>query len=107
MSTSRSPGFTPVRRLGLSAAAILLLGTSVSAEPFPSVEAVGGPADTELQPPKIEILRSDPGTARGLVFVAPKRPSVGAGQQGPEIVDDQGRPIWFHPLSGGDQALDF
>ena len=42
--------------------------------------------------------------ARGRVFVAPKR---GATQQGPLILDDAGEPIWFHPLSGNDQAFDF
>src|SRR5262249_51841708 len=27
--------------------------------------------------------------------------------EGPEIIDDQGRPVWFNPLPAGDQATDF
>jgi len=50
-------------------------------------------ADTgvTLQPPAITILHSSPADAKGDVFVAPKRTSATTGQQGPEIVDEQGR----------------
>jgi hypothetical protein len=58
----------------------------------------------DLQPPAVEVVESSPAAARGRVFVAPKR---GATQQGPLILDDAGEPIWFHPLSGNDQAFDF
>jgi hypothetical protein len=61
----------------------------------------------DLEPPKITVLEAQDGTARGLIFVAPKAGSAATGQQGPEIVDDNGRPIWFHALAGGDQAADF
>src|SRR5882672_7986946 len=61
----------------------------------------------DLEPPKITILSAQHETARGLVFVAPKAGPGTTGQQGPEIVDDEGRPIWFHALAGGDQAADF
>ena len=27
--------------------------------------------------------------------------------QGPEIIDELGRPVWFHAVTGGDQAADF
>lgn len=63
------------------------------------------PAD--LSPPKISILHSGAVTDRGLIFVAPKAGPAVTTPQGPEIVDDQGRPVWFHALPPGDQAADF
>ena len=54
--------------------------------------------------PRLAVLRRSSLDAPGYVLVAPKD---GAGQPGPEIVDDRGRPVWFHPLSHGDQASDF
>jgi hypothetical protein len=64
-------------------------------------------ARAEDAPPKITILQTHPGTARGLIFVAPKTPPAPGASQGAEIVDDQGRPVWFHPVSGDEQVADF
>ena len=58
----------------------------------------------DLKPPAVAVDVASADAARGRVFVAPKR---GATQQGPLILDDAGEPIWFHPLSGNDQAFDF
>jgi hypothetical protein len=59
-------------------------------------------------PPVITILKKSPRVAHGLVFVAPKITAAGVtGSQGPEIIDDEGRPVWFQPVTGGDQAADF
>lgn len=44
------------------------------------------------------------GVARGSIFLAVKR---GPGQDGPMIVDDRGRPIWFHPVGGDKTATAF
>jgi hypothetical protein len=44
------------------------------------------------------------GVARGSVFLAVKR---GPGQDGPMIVDDRGRPIWFHAVPAGKTATAF
>ncbi len=63
------------------------------------------PAD--LTPPPITVLTSHRGTARGLIFVAPKTTAIPPGAQGPEIIDELGRPVWFHAVTGGDQAADF
>ena len=38
-----------------------------------------------------------PGTAPGLVFLAPK---AGRGQDGPMIIDNQGHLVWFKPMKG-------
>jgi hypothetical protein len=61
------------------------------------------PPATETAP-KLDVLRRSSRDAPGYVFVAPKE---GAGRPGPEIVDDRGRPVWFHPLLHGDQVTDF
>lgn len=54
--------------------------------------------------PKLRVLQRSPLDAPGYIFIAPKQ---GATAQGPEIVDEQGRPVWFHPIPNGDQATDF
>lgn len=61
-----------------------------------------GPANA-LRPPTLAIQRRSAGDASGYIFVAPK----GGGEQGPEIFDDRGRPVWFAPLHGGVEADDF
>ncbi len=96
-----------------------------------TLDAGPGGGSTDIAPPPITVLRSGPGLARGLIFVAPIStsslaiPSGGAdagapatgqvdagvpqgtGQVGPEIVDDQGRPVWFSPITNGQAAADF
>jgi hypothetical protein len=47
------------------------------------------PADT---PPRLSVLKRSSQVTPGFVFVTPKN---GMGEQGPEIVDDHGRPVWF------------
>jgi hypothetical protein len=60
------------------------------------------------QPPKITVLKSGSHLAPGLNFVAPKITGAGVvGQQGPEIVDDQGRPVFFQPVTAPYTATDF
>ncbi|HWK26684.1 MAG TPA: arylsulfotransferase family protein [Solirubrobacter sp.] len=58
----------------------------------------------DLVPPALTVTTSTPGTAPGLVFVAPK---AGRGQDGPMIVDDNGHIVWFKPIAGGELATDF
>ncbi len=58
-------------------------------------------------PPPITVLASKPGQARGLIFVAPKQNPPTATPQGPEIIDDQGRPVWFQAVGPGEQAANF
>ena len=48
----------------------------------------------DLVPPVVTVLRSAPGTAPGLLFLAP---SSGPGQRGAMIVDAGGEPVWFRP----------
>jgi hypothetical protein len=48
---------------------------------------------------------------RGLIFVAPKlapgATPIAGQQQGPEIVDNQGRPVWFQAVPDGEQGANF
>src|SRR5580704_6057050 len=86
------------------------------------------PASDDPQPAPITILTSSPAVARGLIFVTPAgggappaagAPDAGApvsggpppsgptSAQGPEIVDNKGRPVWFDELPSGIGATDF
>jgi len=68
--------------------------------------AVGGQLqETSAPPPRPVVLRRSALDAPGYIFIAPKR-EAGA-KQGPEIVDDRGRPVWVDPIAGGEQAGDF
>jgi hypothetical protein len=53
------------------------------------------------RPPRLVVRHRSSGVAPGYIFIAPKQ---GQTAQGPEIVDGQGRPVWFHP---GGEATDF
>src|SRR5215203_455769 len=49
------------------------------------------------------VTTNKPGTAPGLVFLAPK---AGRGQDGPMIIDNKGSLVWFKPMQG-EIAADF
>jgi hypothetical protein len=87
----------------LSAVVFLLLGL-----PGNSSDA---PATTAVNPPKVTVLQHSPGLSDGLIFIAPKGAGIGGGPQpgpvGPEIVDNNGRVIWFSPVTNGQVATDF
>jgi hypothetical protein len=59
----------------------------------------------EVSPPPVQILQSRGQLADGLIFISPQ----GGSQpdpahplaQGAEILDNQGRPVWFNPVLGG------
>jgi hypothetical protein len=54
--------------------------------------------------PSVVVDTVKPGRAPGLVFIAPKG---GRGHDGPMIIDDSGRLVWFKPIGDGDLAADF
>jgi hypothetical protein len=89
----------------LIASSLLLSSSGAHALPRFARELLPTSA-ADLTPPPIAVLTSEPSAARGLVFVAPKSRAEGA-VTGPEIIDDQGRPVWFHALTNGDNATDF
>src|ERR671922_1514465 len=49
----------------------------------------------DLRPPVLRIDTAAHDTAPGLIFFAPK---MVVAQAGPEIVDNTGQVVWFHPL---------
>ena len=49
----------------------------------------------DLKPPLVHVLVPAHGTARGLVFIAPKKHVA---QAGPLILDNRGHVVWFRPL---------
>jgi hypothetical protein len=98
-----------LRSGGLAALTLSAFSTVALAD-----EAGGGSSDASLQPVPVTILKSSPRTAPGFIFLTPTAgpgaapgggPS-GAGAHGPEIVDDKGRPVWFHPVPTGVTAFD-
>jgi hypothetical protein len=61
-------------------------------------------SEPDLHPPGIKIEKTDDGLAPGHIFLGPK---AGPGQDGPMIIGDDGKLIWFHPLQHGLSAFDF
>jgi hypothetical protein len=72
----------------------------------PGIDTTIQPQD--LAPPAISVLEDSGDTAPGDVFAAPKIVTAGTqGQQGPEIVDNEGQPFYFLPIDLPYQASDF
>jgi hypothetical protein len=51
----------------------------------------------DITPPAVTISTNKPGTAPGLIFLAPK---AGRGKDGPMIIDNKGDLVWFKPMDG-------
>jgi Arylsulfotransferase (ASST) len=93
------------RVLAGAAVAMLVAGCShshKSAAKTTAAKAKGPPPPTEhfvtrpdLKPPPLRVLTKPHGTTPGYIFLAPKMKVL---QAGPEIVDDNGQVVWFHPL---------
>jgi hypothetical protein len=58
----------------------------------------------DLVPPAVDVTTNRPGTAPGLIFVAPK---AGRGQDGPMILDGSGHVVWFKAAGNREEATDF
>ena len=89
-----------LRRTGTGAVALSFLSTMALAD-APDAGAPAAPA----QPVPVTVLTSSHKTAEGLIFLTPTSGATAA-VQGEEIVDSQGRPIWFSPLPSGETAFD-
>lgn len=100
-----------------TAAAASAFGSSGSTLPGAD-ETVPGLADAsnsaDLATPHVSVLTNEPGTAPGDVFISPKQDVFDAqlgvpmtNPQGPEILDDQGRPFFVQPVEGEYAATDF
>jgi hypothetical protein len=58
----------------------------------------------DLLPPAVSVTRREPGRQPGLIFLGAKG---GHGQDGPMIVDDTGRLVWFKAMPRGETLSDF
>jgi len=58
-------------------------------------------SEPHLHPMKVTVNTNKPGTSSGLIFVSPYAFSADAiyGQPGALILDNEGNPLWFRPLS--------
>jgi hypothetical protein len=64
----------------------------------------GGVPGSGTEPPPITILTHGADNGNGDIFLAPEG---GGYQNGPEIITNTGRVVWFHPLPPGEIATDF
>ena len=85
-----------MKRFGAYAFALALVAACAGAA-VASREAAAGPTQhfvsrPELRPPSVHIVKREPGTARGYIFIAPKKK---VDQAGPMIVNDLGNMIWM------------
>ena len=72
----------------------------------PGIDTTIQPQD--LAPPPITVLQDGSATAPGAVFAGPKIVVPGTpGQQGPEIINNEGQPYFFLPITQPYQASDF
>jgi hypothetical protein len=79
---------------------------SPASTPVPGIDSTTPP--DQLAPTPITVLRTSRHLAPGSIFVAPKKlATTTPGQQGPEIIDNEGRPIWFQPIDSPYTATDF
>jgi hypothetical protein len=81
-------------RILLAAAAGLCAGCGSSDRSTPPYQHFRSRPD--LKPSPVRILTPAHGSARGYVFIAPKK---NVAQAGPMIVDNRGRLVWFRPLN--------
>jgi hypothetical protein len=83
----------------------------VHGKPIPIPDGAGHPksplhlhTDHSLRPPRLVIHTRITAPSGDDLFLAPKG---GAGQDGPEILDEQGRVLWFRRVPNGLSAFDF
>ena len=68
--------------------------------------SVPAPRAGAQPPPPITVLQNSGSLADGLIFLGPQAVGASNPVQGPEIVDNQGRVVWFLPTPGA-VATDF
>jgi hypothetical protein len=60
-----------------------------------------------VAPPPVTILQNSGSLAGGYLFIGPQAVSAMSPAQGPEIIDNQGRIVWFSPAPSGKTAWNF
>jgi len=92
---------TFVRVAGVVACAMALLAPAAPAVADPTT-----PPPPEARPVPVTVRTLLPGTSPGLLFLDPQSLAM-AYQHGPQILDNQGRLVWFHKVADGTFATNF
>jgi hypothetical protein len=93
----------PWRRLARTAA---VLSGVLSAALAIAATTGAAATTTPTSPPPITILTQGANNSNGDIFIAPTGDQSTYGN-GPEIIDNHGNVIWFHPVPAGQEASDF
>jgi Arylsulfotransferase (ASST) len=89
-----------LRKVSLAAVSILLAAIPIALAA--SSSAVAAPTS----PPPVSILTSKPFIGQGDIFITPTG-DTSTYANGPEILDQHGNVVWFHPIPVGQSATDF
>jgi len=75
---------------------------TVAASSAPSAAVRAATDATAAQPDRLKVVTRRPGLADGLLFVTPQ--TWNDKPRGPQIVDNEGRQVWFHRIPDGEFA---
>lgn len=106
-SSLQPPAIGRPARAIVAAAAIAasILGVAASTQ---ATSALAAPSTSPAPaPPPVTVLQSSGGLGSGEVFITPTATTGTGYANGPEILNDEGQPIWFLPLASGQAASDF
>jgi hypothetical protein len=113
---SRSPQALPSRRrflallstLGLLTAFVGAGAAAASATPSAAPASPATSTGSPPTPPPVDVLQHTGALAPGDVFITPTATGTApAYANGPEILNNDGQPVWFLPLASGQAASDF
>jgi len=86
----------------------LLAAATLAAAAVGAALVQAGPvaADTPAGPPPVTVLTQEADDGNGDIFIAPFGDTTSYAN-GPEIINNAGQVIWFHPVPAGEEAADF
>lgn len=93
------------RRSRLRLAAVLAVGAAVLV--LAAIPRGTASAAASSGPPPLTVLTRGANNGNGDIFLAPFPLGTGGYPNGPEIVTNTGKVVWFHQLPAGDAAFDF
>lgn len=102
--THRAPELRRQLRRTLTSAAAAMAVALLSVLPAQPGSAVGA---APKPPVPLEVLTSEGARGSGYIFVSPGGPGVTEYTLGPQILDREGKLVWFHPVPPSQQVLDF
>jgi hypothetical protein len=95
------------RTLLAAAAVTAVVAAAQAAAVIPAQAAQPNPpASTPADPPPVTVLTQGAGNGNGDIFIAPFGDST-TYANGPEIINNAGQVLWFHPVPAGEEAADF